>query len=69
MTNNPSLTNGDNHQLSALCSIAIVKSVGVISSIEGNLKEVLDEKKKKEADDYKERQTKNKAMQVVVNKC
>ncbi|XP_067950634.1 DENN domain-containing protein 5B-like isoform X2 [Watersipora subatra] len=42
---------------------AIVKGVGVISSIEGNLQEVLDEKKQKEADDYKERQMKNKALQ------
>lgn len=38
--------------------------MGVISSIEGNLKELIDEKKKQEADDYKEQQTKHKALQV-----
>jgi len=38
---------------------AIVKGVGVISSIEGDLKEVLNEKKQKEADDFKEKQSKN----------
>lgn len=52
--------------------LAIVKGVGVISSIEGNLKEVLNEKKQKEADDYKIQQTKSKTLQVTyqsTNKC